>query len=170
MQISSGSVADGTKRPPLYLVANDLTFATNVTVEDFSLWTESGTQVVNKISNIFGVGDNSYGPSNGIKSLGAGESPSPYSSTYTLTATPTGWKAPATPTWAVPSTGYGSKLFPISFFFFSFLHLLHQVTNLYSRVPHSCLQPRSSVAPRWCGLRLALLGKLLSDNLSLEKV
>ncbi|KGO75442.1 Glycoside hydrolase, family 28 [Penicillium italicum] len=104
----SGSVADGTRRPPLYLVASDLTFATNVTVEDFSVWTESGTEVVNKISNIFGTGDNSYGPSNGIKSLGVGESPSPYSSTYTITATPTGWKAPATPTWAVPSTGYGT--------------------------------------------------------------
>ncbi|KAJ0301564.1 hypothetical protein Brms1b_012367 [Colletotrichum noveboracense] len=55
----SGSVADGTKRPPLYLIANDLTYATNVTVEGFSLWTESGTYVVNKISNIFGNGDNS---------------------------------------------------------------------------------------------------------------
>ncbi|KOS41525.1 hypothetical protein ACN38_g7604 [Penicillium nordicum] len=104
----SGSVADGVKRPPLYLVANDLSFATNVTVEDFSVWTESGTTVVNKISNIFGTADHSYGSSNGIKSLGAGESPSPYSSTYTITASPTGWKAPATPTWAVPSTGYGT--------------------------------------------------------------
>ncbi|CAI7647191.1 unnamed protein product [Penicillium viridicatum] len=104
----SGSVADGVKRPPLYLVANDLSFATNVTVEDFSVWTESGTTVVNKISNIFGTGDDNYGPSNGIKSLGAGELPSPYSSTYTITASPTGWKTPATPTWAVPSTGYGT--------------------------------------------------------------
>ncbi|KAJ0357633.1 hypothetical protein COL154_009939 [Colletotrichum chrysophilum] len=57
----SGSVADGAKRPPLYLIANDLTYATNVTVEGFSLWTESGTYVVNKISNIFGNSDNSYG-------------------------------------------------------------------------------------------------------------
>ncbi|KAL2875240.1 hypothetical protein SGCOL_009530 [Colletotrichum sp. CLE4] len=46
----SGSVADGAKRPPLYLTANDLTYATNVTVENFSLWTESGNSVVNKIS------------------------------------------------------------------------------------------------------------------------
>ncbi|KAJ0269909.1 hypothetical protein COL940_012080 [Colletotrichum noveboracense] len=64
----SGSVADGTKRPPLYLIANDLTYATNVTVEGFSLWTESGTYVVNKISNIFGNGDNSYGAADGISS------------------------------------------------------------------------------------------------------
>ncbi|KAJ5852363.1 CAZyme family GH28 [Penicillium soppii] len=104
----SGSVADGAKRPPLYLIANDLTFATNVTVEDFTIWTESGTSVVNKISNIFGAGDDSYGSTDGIKSLGEGESPSPYTSTYTITASPTNWQAPTTPTWAVPSTGYGT--------------------------------------------------------------
>lgn len=106
----SGSVAEGTKRPPLYLIANDLTFATNVTVEDFTVWTESGTSVVNKISNIFGTGDNSYGQNDGIKSLGEGESPLAYTSTYTITASPTNWQAPTTPTWAVPSTGYGSRL------------------------------------------------------------
>lgn len=104
-----GSVADGAKRPPLYLIANDLTYATNVTVESFSLWTESGTSVVNKISNIFGAGDNSYGTGNGIKSLAAKASPVPYTSTYTITASPTGWTAPPSPTWALPNTGYGSK-------------------------------------------------------------
>ncbi|CAG8943651.1 unnamed protein product [Penicillium salamii] len=104
----TGSVAQGTKRPPLYLIANDLTFATNVTVEDFTVWTETGTTVLNKISNIFGTGDNSYGSNDGIKSLAKGESPSPYTSTYTITASPTNWQAPSTPTWAVPSTGYGT--------------------------------------------------------------
>ena len=105
-----GSVADGVKRPPLYLIANDLTYATNVTVEDFSIWTETGTSVVNKISNIFGTGDDSYGPNNGIVSLNSGQSPHTYTSTYTITASPTRWKPPSTPTWAAPSTGYGSKL------------------------------------------------------------
>ncbi|KAK1496386.1 murein transglycosylase [Colletotrichum cuscutae] len=106
----SGSVADGAKRPPLYLIANDLTYATNVTVEKFSLWTESGTSVVNKISNIFGTGDNSYGTGNGIKSLAAKASPAPYTSTYTITASPTGWTAPPSPTWALPNTGYGTDV------------------------------------------------------------
>ncbi|KAK1672838.1 pectin lyase fold/virulence factor [Colletotrichum godetiae] len=106
----SGSVADGAKRPPLYLTANDLTYATNVTVENFSLWTESGNSVVNKISNIFGTGDNSYGTGNGIKSLGAKASPAPYTSTYTITASPTGWTAPPSPIWAVPNTGYGTDV------------------------------------------------------------
>lgn len=142
----SGSVADGVKRPSLYLVANDLSFATNVTVEDFSVWTESGTTVVNKISNIFGTTDDSYGSSNGIKSLGAGESPSPYSSTYTITASPTGWKAPATPTWAVPSTGYGSKLFASFFFAFSIRSLIFLQRHLPFR---SIVQPLSGAQVVW---------------------
>ncbi|KAI3577507.1 pectin lyase fold/virulence factor [Fusarium oxysporum f. sp. albedinis] len=106
----SGSVADGSKRPPLFLVANDLSFATNVTVEDFSIWTESGSSVVNKISNIFGHGDNSYGQANGIKSLSSGQAPTAYTSTYTVTATPTSWAAPSFPTWAAASTGYGTDV------------------------------------------------------------
>ncbi|GAT19494.1 endo-rhamnogalacturonase F [Aspergillus luchuensis] len=104
----SGSVADGALRPPLYLFASDLTFATNVTVEEFSVWTETGTTVVNKISNIFGTGDDSYGENDGIQTLQSGESPYTYTSTYTITASPTNWQAPSTPTWALPSTGYGT--------------------------------------------------------------
>lgn len=115
--LQTGSVANGALRPPLYLIANDLTFATNVTVEDFSVWTETGTQVLNRISNVFGHGDDSYGPNDGIPSLSAGETPYTYTSTYTITASPTSWQAPTTPTWAVPSTGYGSKFFPPLYIF-----------------------------------------------------
>ncbi|KAJ5713615.1 uncharacterized protein N7483_010796 [Penicillium malachiteum] len=104
----SGSIADGAERPPLYLLANDLTFATNITLEDFSVWTESGTYVVNKINNVFGTGDDSYGTNDGIVSLASGESPYTYTSTYTVTASPTNWQAPTSPSWALPSTGYGT--------------------------------------------------------------
>ncbi|PYH87462.1 pectin lyase-like protein [Aspergillus ellipticus CBS 707.79] len=107
----SGSVADGARRPPLYLIASDLTFATNVTVEDFSVWTEAGSDVVNKINNIFGTADDADdadGPNDGIASLAAGQAPYPYTSTYTVTAAPTGWAAPTYPPWAAPSTGYGT--------------------------------------------------------------
>ncbi|KAF4856767.1 Rhamnogalacturonase A [Colletotrichum siamense] len=106
----SGSVADGAKRPPLYLIANDLTYATNITIEGFSLWTESGTYVVNKISNIFGNSDNSYGVGDGIKSLTSKQSPTAYTSTYTISTTPTGWAIPPSPTWAAASTGYGTDV------------------------------------------------------------
>lgn len=101
-------------RPPLYLIANDLTYATNVTIEEFSVWTESGDIVVNKINNVFGIGDDSYGPNDGISSLSPGETPHTYTSTYTITASPTNWVAPTFPTWAAPSTGYGSMFFPLS--------------------------------------------------------
>lgn len=104
-----GSVADGIRRPPLYLIANDLTFAENVTVEDFAIWTETGDYVVNQISNVFGYGDDSYGPNNGLVSLAATGTPAPYTSTYTVTASPTSWVAPSFPTWALPNTGYGSR-------------------------------------------------------------
>lgn len=110
-----GSVADGALRPPLYLIANDLTYATNVTIEEFSVWTESGSIVVNKIDNVFGIGDDSYGPNNGLSSLSPGETPHTYTSTYTITASPTDWVAPTFPTWAAPSTGYGSMFFTLSF-------------------------------------------------------
>jgi hypothetical protein len=92
------------------LVANDLTFATNVTVEQFSVWTEDNDYVVNQISNIFGEGDDSYSPNNGVRTLAPGETPTAYTSSITVTASPTGWVAPSLPTWAVPNTGYGSKL------------------------------------------------------------
>lgn len=105
-----GSIADGAVRGPLYLIANDLTFATNITLEDFSVWTETGSYVVNKIDNVFGVGDNSYGSNDGIVSLASGKSPYAYTSTYTVTASPTNWQVPTSPSWALPSTGYGSTL------------------------------------------------------------
>lgn len=108
-RIVLGSVADGARRPPLYLIANDLTYATDVTIEDFTVWTESGDDVVNKINNIFGTGDDSYGPNDGIASLASGATPTTYTSTYTITASPTGWVAPTSPAWAAPSTGYGSE-------------------------------------------------------------
>lgn len=107
--ITSGSVANGVQRPPLYLIANDLTFAVNVTVEDFSVWTESNDYVVNKINNVFGKGDDSYGTNNGIETLAPGETPTTYTRTLTITASPTNWDIPPSPTWAIPNTGYGSK-------------------------------------------------------------
>lgn len=104
-----GSVANGVKRPPLYLVANDLSFALNVTLQDIELWTESGSSVVNKIQNIYGKGDDVYGANDGLKTLPAAGAPTAYSSAYTITQAPSGWTTPAYPTWAVPTTGYGSK-------------------------------------------------------------
>lgn len=104
-----GGVANGAQRPPLYLLASDLIPAVNITVEEFSVWTETGNYVVNKISNIYGTGDDVYGPNDGLEVLEAGATPTAYTSAYTITVPPTGWTDPPEPAWAAPSTGYGSK-------------------------------------------------------------
>lgn len=104
-----GSVANGVKRPPLYLVANDLCFALNVTLQDIELWTESGSSVVNKIQNIYGKDDDVYGANDRLKTVPAAGTPTAYSSAYTITQAPSGWTIPAYPVWAVPTTGYGSE-------------------------------------------------------------
>ncbi|KAH8646151.1 glycoside hydrolase family 28 protein [Xylariales sp. PMI_506] len=106
----SGSVANGVQRPPIYILANDLTFATNVTFEDFTVWTETNDEVINLISNVYGKGDDSYGVGDGVPTLASGQSPTAYTSYYTITASPTGWTIPPSPTWAAPSTGYGTNI------------------------------------------------------------
>ncbi|TGO44810.1 hypothetical protein BCON_0459g00040 [Botryotinia convoluta] len=108
----TGSIQNGAQRPALYLLASDYIPATNVTIKDVTVWTESGSTSVNHISNIFGQGDNVYGTNDGLVSLGAGENPKAktYTSTYTITSAPTGWATPAWPSWAVPTTGYGTAV------------------------------------------------------------
>ncbi|KAM3065869.1 hypothetical protein ACMFMG_009906 [Clarireedia jacksonii] len=105
----SGSIANGSVRPPLYLFASDLIPAVDISIEGFSLWTEAGTKVINKISNIFGTADNVYGPNDGIKVLEAGATPTTYTSSYTITTPPaTGWTTPADPKWIAPSSAWGT--------------------------------------------------------------
>ncbi|GAB7356758.1 hypothetical protein MBLNU459_g7657t1 [Dothideomycetes sp. NU459] len=104
----TGSVADGTQRPPLYLVANDLTYAVNVTLEKILVWTENGTSAINKISNVFGHADSVYGVNDGLEALPSNGPPTSYTSTYTVTQAPTGYVEPTYPAWAVPTTGYGT--------------------------------------------------------------
>lgn len=127
----TGSVANGASRPPLYLIGNDLLLAQNVTIEDISLWTESGTYVVNKISNIYGYGDDVYGPNDGLGILPAGTTDAntlpTFTSAYTITASPTGWVAPAFPTWAVASTGYGSMFLQMNILYF---HIIARYRNI----------------------------------------
>ncbi|TGO30654.1 hypothetical protein BPAE_0004g01120 [Botrytis paeoniae] len=108
----TGSIQNGAQRPALYLLASDYIPATNVTIKDVTVWTESGSTSVNHISNIFGQGDNVYGTNDGLVSLGAGENPKTktYTSTYTITSAPTGWATPTWPSWAVPTTGYGTAV------------------------------------------------------------
>lgn len=105
----TGSIVEGAVRPPLRLRASNLTNAINVTILDFSVWTEIGKYVENQIANFFGTGDDVYGPNNGLKTLSAGEIATSYTTSVSLTASPTGWTVPTVPVWAVGCSGYGSK-------------------------------------------------------------
>ncbi|KKY20690.1 putative endo-rhamnogalacturonase f [Phaeomoniella chlamydospora] len=108
----TGSVANGANRPPLYLIGNDLKITQNVTIKDFSLWTENGDFVVNHVNNIYGTGDDVYGPNDGLGTLPSTSVSSlpTFTSTITVTTSPSGWVEPTLPTWAVASTGYGTAV------------------------------------------------------------
>ncbi|KAK5131749.1 hypothetical protein LTR08_000580 [Meristemomyces frigidus] len=106
----TGSLADGTKRPPLYLIGNDLLITDSVTIKDFSLWTETGDYIVNHINNVYGQGDDVYGDNDGLGVTTTGIALSTFTRSVTVTASPTGWVEPSLPTWAIASTGYGTTV------------------------------------------------------------
>ncbi|KAI9648284.1 hypothetical protein NHQ30_002916 [Ciborinia camelliae] len=110
----TGSIQNGAKRGPLSLLASDYSPATNITLRDVRLWTETGADVVNHLANVFGTGDDVYGSNDGIVSLGPGDDrmSKRYKNDYTVTRMPVGWEIPQSPTWAAPVGGYGS-LVPI---------------------------------------------------------
>ncbi|RDW60616.1 endo-rhamnogalacturonase F [Coleophoma cylindrospora] len=103
----TGSI-NGTRWPPINIQGNDLTFATNVSLQDFSIWMENGTKAVNQISNVFATPGNGNDASYDIPTLVENQEPTAYTSLVTLTTTPPGWTVPTWPAWAAPSTGYGT--------------------------------------------------------------
>lgn len=113
----TGSV-NGTQHPPINIQANDLTFATNVSLQDISLWIEYGSTVVDQISNAFATPDNGNDSSGDITipTLTEGEEPTAYTSLITLTTPPPGWTVSNWPAWVATSTGYGSKAFRVGVF------------------------------------------------------
>jgi rhamnogalacturonan hydrolase len=104
-----GGIANA-QRPPLCLIASDFIPAVNINADEVSIWAELGTEVVNKINNIYGTGEGEYvyGSNDGLKTLAPGATPTTYTSAYTITAALTGWTDPPFPAWAAPSTVYGS--------------------------------------------------------------
>lgn len=82
---STGSVADGAIQPPLSLQANNLTFARNFSVSDFSLRTETGTIVLNKITDVFTTPGSVKDADSGIPVMGL----EAYTSSISVTTSPT---------------------------------------------------------------------------------
>lgn len=101
-----GSVANGSFRAPVRIYGSDLTYALNVSLIDFFLWTDVGDYVVNDISNVYGSSDNA---DDDIHTLAPGATPTTFTDLVTLTASPTGWVSPTYPAWVVGTTGYGSE-------------------------------------------------------------
>ena len=66
-----------------------------------NVWTVNGKEVINQCKNVYGSG---YC----IESLASGASPTTYTVSSTVTATPTAYVAPAKPEWAVE--GYGTTV------------------------------------------------------------
>jgi hypothetical protein len=78
------SPVPATHKPAFYLIGNDITGVVSITIEDFSVWTESNTSVINIIENFYGNSDNIYGPNDGLEVLAPGATPIPYEGTQVL--------------------------------------------------------------------------------------
>ncbi|KAI0586487.1 Glycoside hydrolase family 28 [Pyrenophora tritici-repentis] len=51
-----GTVANGAQRGPVKVVCADKTPCTGITIEDFAMWTEVGSKVVNRCKSAYGIG------------------------------------------------------------------------------------------------------------------
>ncbi|KAH8887671.1 rhamnogalacturonase [Thozetella sp. PMI_491] len=79
-----GSCSDGNRRGPISVVCPDGTPCHGININDFAVWTESGSRVLYKCANAFGAGG----------CLRNGAASSYPVSTMTVAATPAGWAAP----------------------------------------------------------------------------
>jgi rhamnogalacturonan hydrolase len=74
-----GSCSDGSRRAPINVICPDAQPCKGITIENFSVWTESGSRVLYKCANAFGAGG-CLEAGNGVKSYAA--------KTMTVTAAP----------------------------------------------------------------------------------
>ncbi|KXL47932.1 glycoside hydrolase family 28 protein [Acidomyces richmondensis BFW] len=93
----TGDCADGTERAPIFVDCPSTQPCTNINLQDISIWTDSGTEEFYKCENAWGEG----------YCVRSGSNPTAYSSTITVTATPTGWEAPYMP--SDLSTGFATN-------------------------------------------------------------
>ncbi|KAL3494341.1 pectin lyase fold/virulence factor [Aspergillus germanicus] len=79
-----GTEANGAQRGPIKVLCADGAPCTEVTIEDFAMWTETGDEQTYRCENAFGSGF----------CLQDGDGSSPYTTTLTATAAPSGFSAP----------------------------------------------------------------------------
>lgn len=82
-----GTAADGAQRGPIKVVCASGAPCTEVTIEDFAMWTESGDEQTYRCENAFGEGF----------CLQEGDGSSGYTTTQTASTAPSGYPAPRMP-------------------------------------------------------------------------
>ncbi|KAI5838299.1 pectin lyase fold/virulence factor [Morchella snyderi] len=95
----TGTVNNGINRGPIVIKGSDVVPLTNITLEDFSMWTVNKDRVVLQCNNVYGTGYCA-------RELASGATPTAFSSTVTITTTMSGFTSPTSPAWGV--AGYGT--------------------------------------------------------------
>lgn len=93
----TGHVDNGVSRGPIVIRGSDIVPLTDITLTDINMWTLKGKEIVDQCKNVYGSGS--------CVRANDGQTTT-YTTSQTVTATPTGYTSPASPTWAVE--GYGT--------------------------------------------------------------
>lgn len=97
----TGTVDNGISHGPIIIRGSNIVPLTNITLQDFAMWTVNKNQVVLQCRNVYGTGYCA-------RELASGATPTEFSSTVTMTTTMSGYVVPTSPTWAV--AGYGTTI------------------------------------------------------------
>ena len=107
-----GTEENGEQRGPIKIQCPDAAPCTDITIEDFAMWTESGDEQTYSCRNAYGSG---Y-----CLQSGSGDDASSYSTALTATATPSAYAAPSMPNDLSTAFGTDSPIpiptIPTSFF------------------------------------------------------
>jgi len=97
----TGTVNNGVSRGPIVIRGSNVIPLTNITLQDFNMWTENKNVVVNRCNNVYGTGYCAR------ELAGDHATPTSFASTVTVNTRPTGFVQPTRPAWGVGATGYG---------------------------------------------------------------
>src|SRR5277367_5944426 len=95
----TGHIDNGVSRGPIVIRGSDIVPLTDITLEAFNMWTLNGNKVIHQCKNVYGTGFCAG-------SLAAGATPTTFTTSMTVTATPAAYTSPTKPAWAVE--GYGT--------------------------------------------------------------
>ncbi|KAL7271771.1 hypothetical protein RUND412_005452 [Rhizina undulata] len=99
----TGTVDNGVSRGPIFVNGSDIVPLTNITFEDFGMWTENGDKALLTCRNVYGTGYCA-------RSLASGATATVFSSTITYTTAMSGYTSPTSPAWGLGTTGYGTTV------------------------------------------------------------